>query len=516
MKKQPFITLDNVTVRLRTRRFLENSRWRINADENWAILGPNGAGKTTLAGALCGRIPVVAGKIIRHFLPVDNSSPDAGMIGYMSFELHRQILKNESRKEEFRSFSGNLHDQTTVTDLILSDRKGDHKSRFDHAVRLTGVKQLLDKDFRSLSAGEIRKVLITRTLINNPRLLILDEPFDGLDRTARKSIGTLIDRLVRKGHRVILITQRIEEIVDGISHILFLKKGKVFKLGEKTDMLKPDIVRDVFDGKQDLYHGALANNHSLTLNDPIRFQKNDTRRLQTLIKMEDVTIQYGKTIVLNRISWEVKPQQNWILLGSNGAGKSTLLKLISGDNTQAYANRISLFGRKKGSGESIWDIKKYIGIVSPDLQARYPDTCKVFDVICSGFFDTLGLYRRCHSEQIAIAEKWINLLELDDLTGKSFGWISHGQRQLVLMGRAMVKSPMLLLLDDPCDGLDMSNRGKVLQTLEFIGSRTDTSLVYTTHHREEIVPSTTHIMQLDKGRIKTIVDNLPQKGFTIR
>jgi molybdate transport system ATP-binding protein len=217
--------------------------------------------------------------------------------------------------------------------------------------------------------------------------------------------------------------------------------------------------------------------------------------------MKDTTVKYLKVTVLDKVNWTVKQGENWMIQGPNGAGKTTLLKLVLGENQQAYANDIYLFGKKKGSGESVWDIKKNIGYISSELQVHYPRHLSAFDVVCSGFFDSIGLYRLCSNEQKDLARAWIDTLGIVYLAGQKFGQLSHGQCQLVLIARAMVKSPVLLMLDEPCDGLDITNRDRLLQLLGIIGERTDTHLIYVTHHKEEIIPCITHVLSMDQGKI---------------
>ncbi len=220
-----------------------------------------------------------------------------------------------------------------------------------------------------------------------------------------------------------------------------------------------------------------------------------------LIRMKNTTVKYHKVTVLDKVNWTVRQGDNWMILGPNGSGKTTLLKLVLGENQQAYANDIYLFGKKKGSGESVWEIKKNIGFISSELQAHYPTHLSAFDVVCSGFFDSIGLYRLCSNEQKDLARAWIDTLGIAYLAGQKFGQLSHGQCQLVLIARAMVKSPVLLMLDEPCDGLDITNRDRLLQLLGIIGERTDTHLIYVTHHKEEIIPCITHVLSLDRGKI---------------
>jgi molybdate transport system ATP-binding protein len=192
------------------------------------------------------------------------------------------------------------------------------------------------------------------------------------------------------------------------------------------------------------------------------------------------------------------------MLGPNGAGKTTILKLILGDNPQSYANEITLFGQRKGTGETIWDIKKNIGVVSSDLQAQYHGKISAYEIVCSGFFDSIGLYRSCNPEQKRTAKDWLKIMGAENFLNKDFDQLSFGQRQLILLARAMVKNPRLLVLDEPCDGLDADNRGKLLDLCEFIGSRTATRLIYVTHC-EENSSCVKHVLRLQRDTIVGLI-----------
>jgi molybdate transport system ATP-binding protein len=216
--------------------------------------------------------------------------------------------------------------------------------------------------------------------------------------------------------------------------------------------------------------------------------------------MKNVTVKYNQQRILDKFSWCAKKGENWAIRGPKGAGKSTILTLILGDNLQAYANEIYLFGKKRGSGESIWDIKKQIGCISSDLQIRQHKNINAFDVVCSGFFDSNGLYKKCSPEELSIAGEWAHFLGVDELADQRFGRLSHGQRQLTLIARAMVKSPKILILDEPFQGLDIKNRTKMLNVFEYIGSQTSTNLIYVPNQDEETLNCITHVLEMDRGR----------------
>jgi molybdate transport system ATP-binding protein len=369
------------------------------------------------------------------------------------------------------------------------------------------IEPILDRDILSISSGEMMKTLIARALLKNPRLLVLDEPYEGLDRHSRSSLKKLLEGLIDDDVQTILITHKFEEMMSNISHVLLLKNGGVYHSGEKEKVLTSERIADLYglNSRLPAQPGSLPCVHGKRENSSRGYTAEGGMAAgEVLIRMKDTTVRYKDVVVLERVNWTVRQGENWMILGPNGAGKTTMLKLILGENLQGYANEIYLFGRRKGSGENIWDIKRNIGFISSELQAHYPTHLSAFDVVCSGFFDSIGLFRLCSDEQKDTARAWIHTLGIASLTDQYFGQLSHGQRRLVLIARAMVKSPVLLMLDEPCDGLDMANRHRLMDILDFIGANTNTNLIYVTHHEEETLPCFSHILFMDKGNIVKI------------
>ena len=503
MDTEPFITLDNTSVRLQDRLYLENTSWQINSNEHWAVLGPNGSGKTTFAKSLFGAVPIVRGNIVFNFSNRDHSSPAsmADAIGYVSPELHRDIIERENLEDSFRDFSGNIDEITTVKQIILNKRVGSvddaqAEERLKAIAKKIGIEALLQRDIRTLSIGEMNTALIAKALIKRPRLLILDEPFEGLDAPSRNALAKIINDLMDANMHVILITHRFAEIVPNITHVLLLKYGQIFKGGKREDVFTEANINRIYE----IENHAVKDYPSKIGRAPSAAGKKALPSTRILIDMKNVVVKYGDQLILDQFKWRVKDGENWAVLGPKGAGKSTVLSLILGDNLQAYANEIHLFGKRRGSGESIWDIKKQIGFISSDLQIRQHKNINAFDVICSGFFDSNGLYKRCSPEELSIAKEWSHFLGLDELAQQKFGRLSHGQRQLILIARAMVKSPQILILDEPFQGLDIKNRKKILDIFEYIGSQTRTNLIYVPNQDEEALDCITHVLNMDRGK----------------
>ncbi len=361
----------------------------------------------------------------------------------------------------------------------------------------------------SLSTGEMRKVLIARALVKSPRLLILDEPFDGLDQSFRASFAESINRLIAGKTRVILVTHHLEEILPNITHVLLVKDCALYRKGRKEAVLTSENMSDLYGcpvvvSNDDGAYSATYEYHRNCPDDdhvpPAACSGQRPEVPDPLIEFRDVVVRYGDRVILDHVNWTMRRGENWAILGPNGAGKSSILSLISGEHLQAYNNDIVLFGEQRGSGESIWQIKERMGMVSSDLQLRYRKNMDSYDIIASGFYDSIGLYRFPTREQRLTVDRWVKLLEIENLVNLNFHHLSYGQKRLVLLARAMVKSPVLLLLDEPCHGLDMPSRERIHEVIDTIG-RIQAHVLYVTHHPEDMPRCITHVMRLEYGKV---------------
>lgn len=489
--------LEKATLRAGSRRLLPDTRWALCAGQNWVFLGDNGSGKTTLAGTLTGETPVVAG---RRW--VDRERLDPSTVRVVSFELHQRLIARDENRDEARSFAQQALCGATVSTLLeipLSPTTTDHRGLWAW-LQQTGLMAWRDREIRSLSSGEIRQVLIARALLHAPRLLVVDEPFDGLDLLARRRLAAMLSRLMGSGLQMILITHHRDEILPEITHYLILRDGRVAEQG-LWQPAKPVPATDTDD--QPKVDGLSG----MSMHPVCPFRQGAS---PDLIRMHAVRVVYAGRQVLDRLNWRVKRGENWAICGPNGAGKSTLLQLVCGEHPQGYANEIYLFGQRRGSGETIWDIKRPIGMVSPALQIRYRKSLNGLAVILSGFFDSVGLYRQASRDQVAAAREWAAHLSVGHLLDRDFRRMSNGERRMVLIARAMVKQPALLLLDEPCQGLDPTNRQRLLAMLDAIITTCSTQLLYVSHRRDEIPARTTHELHLlGDGRYRIRSRNLP-------
>ena len=483
------ITLDNVTIRVRDTFVLTDTTWTIKRHQQWAIIGANGAGKTSLVRAIVGELPVVRGKINYH-----GAKSFRDRISYVSCERHQRLIAREADRDASRYFSGKLNDITTARELICEGLPNSkiHSRQFDAIAEQLGIDYLLDRGILFLSTGEMRKIMIARALVKRPQLLILDEPFEGLDVASRSQLAEIINRLMVQDRQIILVTHRLAEILPNISHVMGLKMGKIFFKGKRQDNLSGDQI-------ERLYPDHLFQENGFPISKPPD-DSNSLKMPDVLVKMKNTTVKYKDAAILDNLNWEMKAGENWAIIGPNGAGKTTLLSLIAGDNLQAYANDIHLFGRRKGTGESIWEIKQRIGMISSEFQIRYRKPLKALDVILSGFFDSVGLYRQSNSVQLESARKWMGFIHMTDKADTPFNQLSYGEQRLVLLARAMVKFPLLLILDEPCQGLDRTNRKMILDLIDFIARHSQTHILFVTHHVDEIPECINRVLRFNKKR----------------
>ncbi len=366
-----------------------------------------------------------------------------------------------------------------IEDILKEDAGSED---YHKVLSLFGIEELLPKKLIFLSSGELRKFLIVRTLLKHPRVLILDNPFIGLDAPSRGVLVEMLQQITKlKCVQVVLLLSNPDDIPEMITHVLPVKQRKCLPVYSREEFLKQtDLIVDLFpfEGKEDsVRSGAFSL--------PVGEQKEPSAHLVTF-RMEHVSIKYGNRTILKDLDWEVRNGEKWALFGPNGAGKSTLLSLIYADNPQSYANTLYLFDRKRGSGESIWDIKKRIGYVSPEMHLFYMENVPVLNIVSSGFFDSIGLFRKCTERQQQVALAWMRVFGIEELKDRSFLTLSSGEQRLALLARAFVKDPDLIILDEPLHGLDVSNKKKVAAIIEQFCSRPGKTLIYVTHYPHEL------------------------------
>lgn len=471
MKQNIIISIENGLPRQEYAQFKSPINWMIRNGEHWAIIGPNGSGKTMLTDILLNKYALKEGEVISKDIQ-GNNLPVSSVVKSVAFKDIYSIIDTQNSYYQQRWNKGDETEVPIVRDLIS---KSD-SIYLEELLTWFGISDLMDKEINMLSSGELRKFLIVKSLLTKPRILILDNPFIGLDAKSRIILNDLFIQLSELKHlQIVLVLSNPKDIPSFITHVLPVCDKELLPVLSYQEFLANDKLM------ASLFSDIEMKNIS-GLKDSC---KSSALSFDYAAILKDIHIKYGARTILKNLDWNVKRGEKWALLGVNGSGKSTLLSLICGDNPQAYANDITLFDRKRGTGESIWDIKKRIGYISPEMHLYYLKNVRCLDVVGSGFFDTIGLYRKCDSRQEKVALEWMKILGVGKLKDISFLNVSSGEQRLVLLARLFVKNPDLLILDEPLHGLDAANKKYITRLIEeFCGE--DKSLIYVTHYEDEI------------------------------
>lgn len=481
----PIFGVRSLTVRKGGKVIIDNLSFTVNEGEHWAITGPSGSGKTTLLNALSGS----------HSYEGSIIAPSEGRTEKIVLVEQQHRFKNLSNTSNFyyqqRFNSNDSEDAITVEEALLNIigitvRPG-YRKLLDDVVDLLGIQRLLSTRLIQLSNGENKRLQIAKALLVQPTVLMLDNPFVGLDVTARETLHAMLEEMSRRSIHIILVTTYYQ-VPGFITHVI--------DLGKEKNVLPEDIHTFMQRQSNNTQQAAYTTGKPLLQKlsaDP------QVATFEFAVKMKDVRVQYHNRKILNNINWEVRHGERWSLSGPNGSGKSTLLSLINADNPQAYSNEIYLFDRRRGSGESIWDIKKKIGFVSPELHLFFDGSNNCFEVIASGLFDTIGLFRMVNDEQTRLVMEWMELLNISDLKLKPLFQLSNSQQRLVLLARALVKNPPLLILDEPCQGLDDDQIAFFKGIVNDICFETGKTLIYVSHYPHEIPSCVNRFFKLEEG-----------------
>ncbi|CAX58857.1 ABC transporter, ATP-binding protein [Erwinia billingiae Eb661] len=438
----------------------------LQAGESWAFVGANGSGKSSLARVLAGELNAAKGQLTNSFVRTVR----------LSLEQLQKLVAEEWERNNTDLLSPGEDDTGRTTAEIIQENTKDPQ-RCQQLAALFGITRLLDRRFKYLSTGETRKTLLCQTLMSQPDLLVLDEPFDGLDVDSRANLAQVLAGLHQQNCTLVLVLNRFDDIPDFIDNVGVLAECTLTHVGPRREILAEALVAQLAHSEQ-LAGMALpeaddaGSKPALVAGDP-------------LIVLRDGVVSYNDKPILNHLSWEVKPGEHWQIVGPNGAGKSTLLSLVTGDHPQGYSNDLTLFGRRRGSGETIWDIKQHIGYVSSSLHLDYRVSSSVRNVILSGYFDSIGIYQAVSDRQQSLAKQWLHLLGMEKLGDAPFHGLSWGQQRLVLIARALVKHPALLILDEPLQGLDPINRQLVRRFVDVLIGEGETQLLFVSHHAED-------------------------------
>ena len=418
-----------------------------------AIVGRNGSGKTQYIDQLR---KTLASDSVRYIAFSDSYGPNVDSQYYLQLRWNQHDIDHETPTV------GELLQRAY---LLAGDDTAERQQMKAQLYRMFHMEGLMDKYIITLSSGELRKFQLTKTLFANPRTLIIDNPFIGLDGETRDQLKELLLMLAKeRDMEIVLVIAKSDDLPEFISEVV------EFGDGSDAHVLTP-VQREAI------------------LSLPYHDNDYDCQRV---VDMKHVSIRYGERTILKDLDWTVMNGERWALLGQNGSGKSTLLSLICADNPQSYACDITLFDRPRGSGESIWDIKKHIGYVSPEMHRSYKRNLPSIRIVASGMMDSIGLYAVPNEQDYDRCRWWMNIFGIADLAERPFMQLSSGEQRLVLLARAFVKDPQLLILDEPLHGLDLWNRRLVKDVIETFCQRRNKTMIMVTHYQEELPAIITH------------------------
>lgn len=453
--------------------------WTIQSNQSWAVFSTEGDIGSVLGDLLCGESTPEQGKLAG----VDESVAQVSL-------LEQQRLLEIELSQDDSDFLDRIDTGTTVETLIKQVCSSE--SYAEKLITDLDLELLRDSGFRILSTGETRRVMLARALASQPSLLVLDEPYTGLDVEHRTQLEKFLHTLSQQ-IQLLLIVSREDEIADWVDNIALFDQGKLVEQMDRESWLCHPVIAQIKSQSKkqseqmvDLLH---KHQHISTFPDP-------------LFELTNGRVAYTDKVIFSQLNWCINSGEHWQIRGPNGCGKSTLLGLIFGDHPQCYSNQIDIFGNKRGSGETIWDIKQNIGMVSSALHLQYRVNCSALEVVLSGFYDSIGLYNQPSKRESNVAKEWLTILHMDALTKTPFRQLEYGQQRLLLIARALVKQPALLILDEPYQGLDYLGRRLVMNTLDIIAKENLSQLLYVSHYQEDSLQAITNYLDFVKHEEK--------------
>ncbi|AZG73818.1 ATP-binding cassette domain-containing protein [Shewanella livingstonensis] len=456
---------------------MDIDNWLIEPQQSWGVFSTEGD-----LGALLGLLftQQAHDKTLAYsgqLLGVDRTK-----VALVSLHEQQQLLDDILDQDDSESL-GYIDPKTTVYGVIFAQCNDEALTH--RLLQQLNLIQLSASPFTQLSTGESRRVMLARAVATKVPFLVLDEPYAGLDVGHRQALSHYLQQLSQTVQMLVVVS-REEDMPDWIEHIAMFNHGTLDSVMTKSEWDNHPLISQLTaqSGQQSEELLALIrrHRHSPSFANPV-FQLNNGR------------VAYSDKVIFSGVNWRIDNGVHWQVKGPNGCGKSTLLGLIFGDHPQCYSNDIDIFGKKRGSGESIWEIKKHIGMVSSALHLQYRVNCSALDVIVSGFYDSIGLYQQASKQQVAIATEWLAILHMGHLSKSSFRQLEYGQQRLLLIARAIVKQPTLLILDEPYQGLDYLGRRLIKNALELIAKEHLSQLLYVSHYQEDSLDSIKHFIE---------------------
>ncbi len=494
----PLIIFDKGLLCTGSRKILRTVSWELHRRQQWVVLGPQGSGKSAFARLAAGLIPQSSGRIEYAFDRGDADADPEDFIAYAAFGAailtDDYFLQSRYWSEDSSPGVADFLSQENVfginpfeiRPLPVEPRR--YAERLHRIAALLCIQDLLDKELHQLSNGEARKIMLAKTLLLHRRIVVLDDPFGGLDAGYRKLLGSVINGLAATGTQFIIAMDDTSHLPACMTHCASFNRGTLERSGPVADR------GTGIGGKRHKTGIALPAVHLP------RIKKISPKTGHPLV-MQNVNVVYGEIPILSNISWKVQGGERWCITGPNGAGKTTLLSLILGDHPQAYSNDIQIFGKQWGDRTVRSAIRRRIGWVSPELLSAFPLSERCLDAVCSGIFDTLGLFGRCPTDKRRGALAWMSALGIGQCAGLPLEALSQGLQRVVLIARALVKQPELLILDEPFLGLDGAHAQQVVDCIDGYCTRSGATLIMVTHEKGGLVTQNMKNLMMRNGRI---------------
>ena len=471
--KMELIVAEKISIQRFGKIIFENTSFLLKKGEHLFISGNNGSGKTSLLKGISKSYPIAKGYLkFPHFEQLKLKNPNLNFNTYLvfvDFNLHHYLPNYLEKFYQQRYHACETDVFPTVMEFLSNEKNifiekpianKAFENKIDQYLTLFKLDSLKNEPVIELSNGESKKLLIIKALLKAPEILILDNPYIGLDTAAVKILDEVLNTLHLMGKTLIM---------------------------SNADNVYPPIFNTFWNIKD---HHLIPEKLTIKESNP---NKSTNKNLETqefenaeiLVKMVNAQIIYGEKLIFKQINWTIKAGQKWLLKGENGSGKSSLLGLLFADHPQAYRNEIYLFGKKRGSGESIWDIKKNIGYLSPELYLHFlkPYTC--LEIVASGINEYKAIDRNYLPDEIESVMNLLNIFNFKKMANQSFLSISFGEQRLLLLLRALIKKPKLLILDEPFQGIDLQNQQLAMDLCHnYFQSNKSASLILITHQNE--------------------------------
>lgn len=457
---------------------LQISSFTTTPGESWCLFGANDSGIDEFFALLAGELDDLEADVL--LLPEHPA--------FLTFKTQQEIYEEELRIDDSdyldcpdpgtlaRAFLPLGSDQSTlISDFTMTDS--------------------LDKGYRQLSSGQSRKLILMREILLGATEILIQNPYDGLDENSCRELDKALANLQGHSVQILVAVNNRSDIPLWCSHLAVLSQGTILLQGRREDVLKnldnlcckekglfhPDILEASAKVTPDIDHGEL-------------------------VHLRHGFASYGGNLLFQHLDLLISEGDHTLITGPNGCGKSTLLHIITGDNPKCYANNLRIFGIQRGSGESIWDLKRHMGIVSPEIHRSHHIPGTALQVVLSGLFDSIGLYSRTTTEQQKAAKQWLDWIGLAEKASQPFRRFSFAQQRLVLIARALIKLPRLLILDEPTQGLDDANREGLLDALNSLAEFRICTILYVSHRKDEFHSLFRQHIRLESYRPSTCCD----------